>query len=79
MGFNFNPVIEEIMNALITGCPGIEFDHSMIDGPENAEKLKAADQVGGNIDGYLVIQMNGWNETVQQLCETGEILYGRSR
>jgi hypothetical protein len=76
VGFDFNPVMETIVNALTSGCPGIEFVQSMVNGPENTEILIAADQVEGNIDGYLVVQMNCWNRAVQKLTETGKpVLY----
>ena len=76
IGFDFNPVMEKIMNALTAGCPGITFVQSMIDGAENAEKLKESDQEAGNIDGYLVVQSNCWNHAVVQLCATGKpVLY----
>ena len=76
VGFDFNPVMEKIMNALIAGCRGIEFVQSMVNGPEATEQLIAADQAEGNINGYLVVQMNCWNQAMQQLCETGKpVLY----
>ena len=76
VGFDFNPVMDQIMNALTAGCPGIEFVQSMVDGAENAEKLMATDQAEGNIDGYLLVQMNCWNQAIQQLVNTGKpVLY----
>ena len=76
IGFDFNPVMEKIMNALTRGCPGIEFVQSMADVPENAEKLILSDQAEGNIDGYIVVQMNCWNTIVQPLTNTGKpVLY----
>ena len=76
VGFDFNPVMEKVMTALTVGCPEIKFVQSMIDGAENAEKLIAADQTEGNVDGYLVVQMNCWNQAVQQLTQTGKpVLY----
>ena len=76
VGFDFNPVMEQIMNALTAGCPGIEFVQAMVNGAENTEKLIAADNAEGNIDGYLLVQMNCWNHAVQQLTATGKpVLY----
>ena len=76
VGFDFNPVMEKIMNALTGGCPGIQFVHSMVNGAESTEKLKAADLAEGNIDGYLIVQLNCWNHAIQQLTETGKpVLY----
>ena len=76
LGFDFNPVMETIMSSLINGCRDVEFVSSMVDGREATEKLIAADNTAGNIDGYLVVQLNCWNLAVQQLCETGKpVLY----
>ena len=72
IGFDFNPVMEKIMNALNAGCPQVTFVQSMVNGVENVEQLKADDAEAGNIDGYLVVQMNCWNLAVSQLCETGK-------
>ena len=76
VGFDFNPVMDQIMKALTAGCPGIGFVQSMADGPENAEKLIATDQAEGNIEGYLLVQMNCWNQAIQQMVDTGKpVLY----
>jgi len=76
VGFDFNPHMEKIMNALTKGCPKIEFVQSMVDGPVNTDKLIAEDKTEGNIDGYLVVQMNCWNQAVQGLTKTGKpVLY----
>ena len=76
IGFDFNPVMGNIMSALINGCPKIEFIPSMVDGTENVNKLKEADREAGNIDGYIVVQMNCWNKAIEELSETGKpVLY----
>ena len=76
IGFDFKPVMENMMNALTAGCPSIKFVHSMVNGEETVEKLKVADQLAGDIDGYLVVQLNCWNLSISQLCETGKpVLY----
>ena len=76
IGFDFNPVMEKIMNALAIGCPDIEFVQSMVSGAEGAEQLRDADLAEGNIDGYIVVQMNCWNQAVNQLVVSGKpVLY----
>ena len=76
VGFDFNPIMKDIMTVLTAGCPKIEFVQSMVDGSENAIKLREADREAGNIDGYLVVQMNCWNNAVRELSETGKpVLY----
>jgi len=72
IGFDFNPVMERIMNALSAGCPGMAFVQSMVANGAQADELKAADKENGNIDGYIVVQMNCWNHAVEQLVNAGE-------
>ena len=76
MGFDFNPVMETIINTLTAGCRRIEFVQSIVSNPENAEKLIAEDQNAGNIDGFLVLQLNNWTEGIQQFVKTDKpVLY----
>ena len=70
IGFDFNPVMEKIMNALSAGCPGMTFVPTMVSNADQANGLKADDSANGNIDGYIVVQMNCWNHAVQQLVDT---------
>ena len=72
LGYNFAPVVEEIMNTLTNGCQGIEFVQSMIDGQENANKVLSEDQAEGTVEGYLVIQMNNWPRVIQTIVESGK-------
>jgi hypothetical protein len=68
--------MERTMNALTNGCKGIQFVSSMANGPEKAKEIIAADKIAGNIDGYIVMQMNCWNRVVQTVIETGKpVLY----
>ena len=46
----------------------------MATGPEDAEKIVAEDK--NNVDGYIVYQMNCWNQVIQTIAETGKpVLY----
>ena len=72
VGFDFNPVMEDNMDALKNGCKGINFVASMASGPEKTKEILAADAAAGNIDGYIVMQMNCWNQVVQDTVETGK-------
>lgn len=74
-GFDFQPVMDRIQGQLTKRCKGFEFVTSMATGEEQARKIAEEDQ-GGNIDGYLVYQMNCWNRVVQTLATTGKpVLY----
>ena len=75
-GFNFRPVMARINTTLSEKCKGFEFVSSLATGEEQAKKLLEQDKAAGNIDGYLVYQMNCWNRVVQTLAASGKpVLY----
>ncbi|MFH1941358.1 MAG: hypothetical protein ABIL68_04580 [bacterium] len=75
VGFDFGPVMERIDTELSKKCPEFMFESSMAKGPEEAEKILAQDQLAG-IDGYLVYQLNCWNQVVQPVAASGKpVLY----
>ena len=71
-GFDFRPQMDRINALLAKQCPGFEFVSSMAAGEEQAKKLLEADKAAGNIDGYLVYQMNCWNRVVQTVAASGK-------
>ncbi len=74
-GFDFQPVMDRINAGLAKQCPGFEFVSSLAAGPEQAQKILDKDK-SGNIDGYLVYQMNAWNRVVQTIATSGKpVLY----
>jgi hypothetical protein len=76
VGFDFAPHMTRITNELGARCAGIEFIPSTATGEEEAKKLLEQDQAAGNIDGYLVYQMNCWNRVVQAVAASGKpVLY----
>lgn len=75
-GFDFGPVMQRINAELADKCKGFEFVSSMATGDEQAKKLLEADKAAGDIDGYLVYQMNCWNRAVQTIATSGKpVLY----
>jgi hypothetical protein len=75
-GFDFRPHMERINNELAARCKNFEFLSTLATGPEPAKKILAEDQVSGNVDGYLVYQMNCWNQVVQTFATSGKpVLY----
>lgn len=75
VGFDFQPVMDQITAMLGQKCPGFEFLPAMANGQEAAEKIVAEDK-SAHIDGYLVYQMNCWNRVVQTVAATGlPVLY----
>lgn len=71
VGFDFGPPMERITGALRERFPDYQFLPAMAGGPEDAQKILAADSAK-SIDGYLVYQMNCWNRVVQSVAETGK-------
>ncbi len=75
VGFNFKPVMEQIDAALASGCPEFEFVSAMSTGPEQTEDIVKADENAG-IAGYIVYQLNCWNQVVQTVVKTNKpVLY----
>jgi hypothetical protein len=75
-GFDFKPVMERVNSTLTRECAGFEFLPSLASGPDAAKKILAEDQAVGSIDGYLVYQMNAWNQVVQTMATSGKpVLY----
>lgn len=75
VGFDFNPVMENINTKLKNNFPEFEFLPSLAAGQEDAEKIVKQDE-RENIQGYIVYQMNCWNRVVQTIAKTGKpVLY----
>ena len=75
IGFDFGPVMERINTELAKRCMGFEFVSSMANGPEQAKNILEQDKSAA-IDGYLVYQMNCWNQVVQTIATSGKpVLY----
>jgi hypothetical protein len=74
-GYDFRPFIDQLENELPKRCPGCQFVSSLATGPDQAKQILAADREAG-IDGYLVYQMNCWNQVAQTLATSGKpVLY----
>ena len=75
VGFDFAPVMERINNALTRGCSGFTFSTAIATGEEQAKKILAEDATA-NIGGYIVYQMNAWNQVIQTIAGSGKpVLY----
>ena len=72
VGFDFNPVMAQTMDALKNGCKNINFVSAMANGPEKTKEIVDADTAAGNIDGYIVVQMNCWNVVVHGAIDSGK-------
>jgi len=70
-GFDFQLVMNTVQDELIKRCPGFEFVNSLANGPEQAKAIVEQDKAKP-VDGYLVYQMNCWNQVVQTVAATGK-------
>ena len=74
-GFDFNPVMKRVEAQLKQQCPDFEFVTSTATGADQAKAIIDADKTG-NIDGYVVYQLNCWNPVVQTAAASGKpVLY----
>lgn len=74
-GFDFAPVMDRINRELTKAFPSLEFVSTLATGPEQAKKIVEEDQTAA-VDGYIVYQMNCWNQVVQTVAATGKpVLY----
>lgn len=76
IGFDFDPVMKRIEAQFRQQCPDFEFVTSTATGAEEAKAITDADQAGNNIDGYIVYQLNCWNQVAQTAVASGKpVLY----
>jgi hypothetical protein len=72
-GFDFRPVMERTERELKARLPGFEFLSAKSTGPDETKNIVAADD---GVDGYLVYQLNCWNQVAQTAAATGKpVLY----
>jgi len=75
IGFDFQPVMDGINKELASRCGDFEFLTSLANGPDQAKQILEQDK-SADIDGYLVYQMNAWNQVVQTMAASGKpVLY----
>jgi hypothetical protein len=75
LGFDFKPAMAKVNDTLKSRFPDYEFVPALVTGPEDTDKIIAVD-ANGNIEGYIVYQMNCWNRVVQSAAKTGKpVLY----
>ncbi|HOF40060.1 MAG TPA: hypothetical protein PLD73_08300 [Candidatus Hydrogenedentes bacterium] len=75
VGYDFRPQMERINSELAAAFPKYEFLPTLATGPEQAQQILEED-ASGKIDGYIVYQMNCWNQVVQTIATSGKpVLY----
>ena len=74
-GFDFVPVMERTNAALANRFKHLTFLSALAAGEEQAKKILEEDKAG-DIDGYIVYQMNCWNPVAQTMVTSGKpVLY----
>jgi hypothetical protein len=71
VGFDFGPVMERITTSLAKNYPDFELVSAMAKGPEEARKILEED-AARPVDGYVVCQLNCWNQVVQTIAGSGK-------
>ena len=73
VGYDFRPVMDKIDKELAARLPGFTFTRALSNGADQTKKIVADDK---DVDGYLVYQMNCWNQVAQTAATTGKpVLY----
>ena len=72
IGHDMRPEIERVSTQLPRLCPEVEFLPTVVHKPEEAEKILAEDAKTGQIDGYLVYQMNNWIRVMYPVVASGK-------
>ncbi|MCL2623226.1 MAG: hypothetical protein FWD31_06105, partial [Planctomycetaceae bacterium] len=81
-GYDWSPDMERTVNVLNSRCEGIDFIGSVASGwTEGAGRVKAIideDAAAGNIDGYVVMQMNNFPGDIFPVVHASgkPVLYG---
>jgi len=71
IGYDFAGDIERVTSVLTQQCPHVEFVPTVVNSPEQAQKLIAADR-SDRIDGYVVYHMNNWIQVMQVVVGSGK-------
>jgi hypothetical protein len=71
VGFNFEPVMDGITASLAASFPEGELISTMAKGPDEARKILEVD-AASPVDGYVVCQLNCWNQVVQTIAGSGK-------
>ena len=64
VGFDFRPHMDDYMVDFQNACPEINFVSQMCKNMDEAHSIVNHDTANGDIDGYIVMQMNAWNRVV---------------
>jgi len=69
VGYDFRPVMKNMIDTLNWQIPGVEFIPTSSKDRKHAKKIVCADEKEGVIKGYMVVQLNCWNECISGVWE----------
>ena len=77
-GYDWGPDIERTINVLNSRCEGIDFIASETQGSDHTRIIIEEDAAAGNIDGYVVMQMNNFPGDIFPVAHASgkPVLYG---
>lgn len=64
VGYDFAPAMKGMIDALESQIPDVEFVPTSCADDESAKEIVLEDEKTGEIDGYLVVQLNCWNKCI---------------
>ncbi len=71
-GFDFRPVMKNITDALNAAVKGVNFVPAMSCDAKGSAKILEEDAKSGDVQGYLVIQMNSWPNALGGIVKAGK-------
>ena len=75
-GFDFRPVMKNMVDALNAGVAGVEFISAKAASKEDGARIASEDAATGGVAGYVVVQMNPWHNAVYGIVASGKpVLY----
>jgi hypothetical protein len=70
VGYDFRPVMKNMIDTLNWQIPGVEFIPTSSNGSKHSKEVVLADEKAGIIKGYMVVQLNCWNNCISGVWES---------
>lgn len=69
VGYDFRPAMKNMIDTLNWQIPGVEFIPTSSNGRDHTKEIVLADEAAGEINGYMVVQLNCWNTCISGVWE----------
>ncbi len=69
VGYDFRPAMKNMTDTLNWQIPGVEFIPTPSNGRDHTKGIVLADEKAGEIKGYMVVQLNCWNNCISGVWE----------